>query len=130
MVVAEVAVAGVAVAADVVAADSSPSGSMRGCLIEPSWTRHPRVRACMTTRGGGVSRGAYHSLNLATHVGDEPSAVEENRRRLRLHLGFANEPRWLEQVHGIDVVRLEHADPEATPRADASWTNRSGLACA
>lgn len=98
--------------------------------IEPSWTRHPRVRACVTTRDGGASHGAYASLNLATHVGDQRDDVEENRRRLQRHLGLAHQPAWLEQVHGVDVVRIERADPGTVPRADASWTDRAGLACA
>lgn len=35
----------------------------------------------VTTRHGGVSRGPFASLNLGLHVGDEPEAVLENRRR-------------------------------------------------
>lgn len=36
----------------------------------------------VSTRHGGVSRGAFESLNVGLHVGDEPEAVLENRRRL------------------------------------------------
>jgi YfiH family protein len=35
----------------------------------------------VTTRAGGVSTGPFASLNLGLHVGDEPEAVLENRRR-------------------------------------------------
>jgi YfiH family protein len=102
---------------------------MRVSLIEPNWPRHPRVRACMTTRAGGTSRGPYASLNLATHVGDEPAAVLENRRRLRGELDLIAEPGWLSQVHGIDVIRLAEPGPDTVPIADAAWTDQTGLAC-
>ena len=41
-----------------------------------------QATAVVTTRHGGVSTGAYGSLNLGVHVGDDPAAVAENRRRL------------------------------------------------
>lgn len=99
-------------------------------LIEPQWPRHPRIRACVTTRQGGFSRGAYSSLNLADHVGDDPVDVRQNRRLLRTHLGLECEPGWLTQVHGTDVVRLELAERVHVRTADAAWTDRRGLACA
>lgn len=46
---------------------------------EPAW---PGVGACMSTRDGGVSAMPFASLNLGDHVGDEPRAVAENRRRV------------------------------------------------
>lgn len=84
----------------------------------------------MTTRDGGASVGAYASLNLATHVGDDPAVVQENRRRLRHRLNLEHEPGWMSQVHGVDVVRLDRPDAHTTPTADAAWTDRPGLACA
>ncbi len=41
------------------------------------------VRIAFTTREGGVSTGAYSSLNLGSHVKDDLSAVQENRRRVQ-----------------------------------------------
>jgi YfiH family protein len=72
-------------------------------LIYPDWPAPANVGACSTTRSGGVSKGAWASLNLAQHVGDDPEAVAENRRRLRSELALRAEPNWLEQVHGIQV---------------------------
>lgn len=46
-----------------------------------------QATAVVTTRHGGVSTGAYGSLNLGGHVGDGPAAVAENRRRLAAALG-------------------------------------------
>ncbi len=66
--------------------------------------RTPGVAALMSTRLGGVSRGAFASLNLGSAVGDEPQAVAENRWRFAAALGA--EPVFLRQVHGTQVVRL------------------------
>ena len=94
--------------------------------IEPDWPASPRVRALVTTRSGGVSRAPYASLNLGTRVGDTADAVRENRARLSTLL--PSEPKWLEQVHGTDVVQAEHA--EAQPRADAAFTGARDVVCA
>jgi hypothetical protein len=66
------------------------------------------VDAFLTTRHGGVSRPPYDELNLGLHVGDEPAAVAENRRRLAVAAGV-DEHRLIftTQVHGsgVNVVR-------------------------
>lgn len=88
--------------------------------ITPDWPAPRNVRAASTLRMGGVSRGAYASLNLGSHVGDEPDAVRENRARLRRALELPGEPLWLNQVHGstvVDATTYGEADP---PTADAS----------
>lgn len=96
-------------------------------VLRPGWPAHARVRAAMTTRAGGMSQGAYASLNLATHVGDDPEAVTENRRRLREALALPTEPAWLEQVHGARVAVLPANDSEP---ADAAVTFTQGQVCA
>jgi len=90
------------------------------------WPAPARVAALVTTRAGGVSRGPYASLNLATHVGDDAAAVLENRRRLRASLPA--EPAWLNQVHGCDVLRAEEVKPDA--QADAVYTRGFNTVCA
>ncbi len=97
-----------------------------GCLV-PGWPAPRAVRAALTTRAGGVSRGAYASLNLALHVGDDPAAVAENRRRIRAALALPSEPSWLQQVHGRVVARLPGPLPEA---ADAAVCFERGPVCA
>ena len=92
-------------------------------FLVPGWPVPARVRAAMTTRAGGVSAGPRASLNLATHVGDEPAPVTENRRRLRDALGLPAEPAWLEQVHGTGVAVLPAA---ARGIADAAVTFTRG----
>ena len=80
----------------------------------------------MTTRTGGVSVGAFASLNLAAHVQDDPFAVSENRRRLREILPA--EPVWLNQVHGTQVIQADTAS--GVPDADASFTRTHHTVCA
>lgn len=97
--------------------------------LRPDWTA-PGVGALMSTRAGGVSAGAHATLNLKPDVGDDPAAVAENRARFAAALGGT--PVWLEQVHGVRVVRLDrsHAAPGAAPPvADASVCTEPGLAC-
>lgn len=95
--------------------------------IEPDWPAPANVRAAATLRSGGVSAGEYASLNLAMHVGDDPAAVAENRRRLREALKLTAEPAWLNQVHGINVV--EARQQKEPPAADASVSTRSDQVC-
>jgi polyphenol oxidase len=84
-----------------------------------------------TTRAGGVSAGPYATLNLGLHVGDDPDAVRENRRRAAGAL--AATPADLvvaAQVHGDGVARVTAADrgrgagraDDAVPDADALVT--------
>jgi len=96
-------------------------------LITPDWPTPRRVRAVATTRGGGASSGAYASLNLGAHVGDQPEAVRENRARLVVALGLSREPPWLNQVHGTRVADAATAAPGAT--ADALIAQTAGAAC-
>jgi polyphenol oxidase len=94
--------------------------------IIPDWPAPPRIRAFVTTRAGGVSRGVYASLNLGLHTGDDPRAVAANRERLCASLPQA--PRWLRQVHGSTVVEADAVtDP---PEADAAIARHPGRVCA
>jgi YfiH family protein len=91
----------------------------------PDWPAPANVRAFMTTRGGGVSRPPWDSLNPASHVGDDPAAVAENRRVLRADLPA--EPLWLDQVHGTCVAEAAGDEP---PCADAGLARQPGHVCA
>ncbi|WP_409273982.1 peptidoglycan editing factor PgeF [Pseudomonas sp. KCJK9111] len=93
-------------------------------LLTPDWPAPASVRACVTTRQGGVSLPPFDTFNLGDHVGDDPAAVAQNR--LRLSGEFDIQPAWLKQVHGLAVA---DADPSRVVEADASWTDRAGIAC-
>lgn len=96
-------------------------------LLRPDWPAPVSVQVVTTTRSGGVSAPPFDSLNLATHVGDDPGAVRENRRRLREALQLPAEPLWLQQVHGVRVARH---DGRGTLAADASVAFQPGEVCA
>lgn len=108
------------------------------CLI-PDWPAPPNVRALSTTRAGGVSGGAYASLNLGDHVGDDAAAVAANRQRLASVL--PESPQWLTQVHGCTVAVLDAAggarvagggfgdSAAARVEADAVMTMARGRVC-
>ncbi|MGO9456260.1 MAG: polyphenol oxidase family protein [Acidimicrobiales bacterium] len=93
------------------------------------------VDAVVTTRRGGVSAGPYRSLNLAFHVGDDPAAVAENRRRAAAAVGAT--PADLvfgAQVHGRNAAVVTAAErgrgsadlADAVPDADALVTTEPG----
>ena len=96
--------------------------------IAPDWPAPAHVRVLSTLRGGGVSVGPYASLNLAAHVGDRPDAVSANRLLLREAAHLPAEPLWLEQVHGIDVIR--HPGDSVAVRADGIVAFEPGRVCA
>lgn len=95
-------------------------------FIFPDWQAPPNVHARVTTRSGGCSISPYAGLNLGEHVGDDPAAVAENRRRLRQFI--PGEPRWLKQVHGTTCVDRQHADIGS--EADAVFTRQANTVCA
>ena len=65
------------------------------------------IRIAFTTRGGGVSQPPYSSLNLGSHVGDDPTAVMANRRTLCSALGVPDLAYVVpNQVHGSTLVDL------------------------
>jgi YfiH family protein len=96
--------------------------------LTPHWPAPPPVHALAALRTGGVSLAPYASLNLGDHVGDDPAAVAENRRRLRAAARLPSEPAWLAQVHGTRVCDLDSAEPREP--ADAAVTRRPGRVCA
>ncbi len=76
------------------------------------------VRIAFSGRAGGVSEGAYSSLNVGGHVGDAAQAVQENRRRLAEALGAAGLPLVVpKQVHGTALVDVRAADAPAVEAA-------------
>ena len=89
------------------------------------------VQALCTTRAGGVSQGPYASMNLGTHVGDDPQAVQTNRARLQAALGQSTpgaRPVFLSQVHGTGVAALTASTPDNT-EADACVATDAGVVC-
>ncbi len=78
-----------------------------------------------TTREGGVSVGAFATLNLGGRVGDDAGAVEANWARLREATGLAFAR--VRQVHGSRVVDAA-APGEPTEEADGVVSGDRGVA--
>jgi len=98
--------------------------------IVPEWPAPANVRALVTTRAGGVSRGAFGAgaeggMNIGMASGDDLEAVQANRRRLASLL--PGEPRWLRQVHGAVVASVDGDDVPA--QADAAVAATVGRVC-
>ncbi len=87
----------------------------------------PDVTGASLLRTGGVSKGKYASLNLATHVGDDPQDVATNRLRVQTQLGLPSQPVWLDQCHGTQVAVLDDETPsQPVPETDAAVTRVPG----
>ncbi|MBQ7692106.1 MAG: peptidoglycan editing factor PgeF [Oscillospiraceae bacterium] len=91
------------------------------------------ARHAFTTRFGGVSGGAFSSLNLGSNRGDEPENVRENYRRVCAFFGAGeNDACVTNQVHKADVRTVTAADRHTclgpTPyEADGIVTAEKGL---
>ncbi len=93
--------------------------------LQPAWAVPASVKVYSTTRSGGVSLPPFDSLNLGLHVGDDAQMVKTNRLRVKDALGFPAEPRWLKQVHGINVVNINTPDQPCHDKpADGAFTTK------
>lgn len=96
-------------------------------LLRPKiFQAFPNVVALQTTREGGVSEGAFRSLNLGLSSGDAREVVLKNRAILCRAIGI--EPTQLvlsHQVHGDAVLIAERGG--SYDAFDAHITNRAGV---
>jgi len=95
-----------------------------GEWIIPDWNAPLHVKAFVTTRHGGVSTGAYASMNLGTRSGDDPTHVARNRRIVRDLL--PSTPRWMAQTHGGAVADLDRMGAAQVAEADAAVLGSRG----
>lgn len=80
-----------------------------------------------TNSTGGISTGAFLSLNLAQHVGDKPELVAHNRTILEREIGLPTQ--YMNQVHGDQVLQIQHL-LEEEPTADGLLTTSTEIALA
>src|SRR5690606_13443729 len=87
---------------------------MSEAWLQPDWPRLPGVQVRVTTRYlPGRSAAPYHTGNLGDRCGDAPDAVRANRAALSGLLDLPSEPRWLRQVHGAAVRRVDSDLPDS-----------------
>lgn len=79
-----------------------------------------------TNRLGGVSKAPFNTANLGIQVGDDFSAVKENRTQLEFQVGLPIV--FMNQIHGADVVKVENSF--SNPTCDALITTEHKLALA
>ncbi|HWD49373.1 MAG TPA: peptidoglycan editing factor PgeF [Rhizomicrobium sp.] len=80
-------------------------------------------------RKGGVSTGAYASLNCGPGSDDAPEAVAENRRRALRSLGPDLQLASVYQIHSPKAVSVTRAwEMSERPQADAMVTATPGIA--
>ena len=95
--------------------------------IFPDWPAPPQVHAAITTRQGpGISAPPFERFNLGLRSGDMADAVATNRGALQQSLGLPAAPRWLHQVHGINVAELGPLPSPDEPQADAAVSHIPG----
>lgn len=100
-------------------------------FIIPDWPAPANIRAAVSTRVGGVSRNECASFNLASHVEDNAEDVAANRKILAAALQLPEQPVWLTQVHGVDVLRHDGSEGiKLSNEYDACYSNRLDKVCA
>ena len=96
----------------------------------PVWTAAALsgVRHGFFGRKGGVSQGAYESLNAGTGSDDDRLAVSENRKRIAVAFGVSEACLvGVHQVHSPKAVFVKGPWTGERPHADALVTTAKGI---
>lgn len=93
-------------------------------FYQPQWERPENIGALMSVRTGGVSEPPWDSANVGALCGDAPAHVQTNRLRLAQQAVVPGAPRYLQQVHGAEVVEQHvwHGAGLPALRADGQIT--------
>ena len=81
------------------------------------------MKYSFTNRTGGVSTGAFASLNFGLHVDDDPVKANANRQTLRERLGPVQ---FMSQEHGARIALIESVI-DKDPIADSLVTGIPGI---
>ena len=90
------------------------------------WEAPGPYEVAFSTRQGGVSEGPFASLNLALRTGDDPGAVQENRRRLCAEVGADPDALSLNRQKHTTLVHQAHRGKKGEP-GDGLWTDEPRL---
>jgi polyphenol oxidase len=105
--------------------------------LVPTDLEEAGIVALFSERSGGVSTGAFQSLNLGLRCGDDPELAKQNRARLCVAAGVADFACG-RQVHGTRIERIDrersgsgYQDPaDAMAATDGLLTDEAGVALA
>jgi polyphenol oxidase len=97
------------------------------------WDAPGPYRVAFSTRVGGVSEGAFESLNLGVYTDDEAENVYANRRLLCARVGVEPETATMPWQYHSAVVTKADGRGIVTPglefeRCDGLWTDEPGRA--
>ncbi len=90
----------------------------------------PKLIHTYTTRHGGTSKPPFDTNNLAFHVGDDATLVEQNHALLAKQLGYdLGRLVHMRQIHSdiVVVVDPERHNFDNPPECDALVTDRPGI---
>ena len=98
-------------------------------LVYPLLEETGIVTHAFSTRLGGVSKGPWATMNLSGTRGDDPEAVEENKRRMARALGVrVGDLTYTHQTHTTNVAVAREADRGTRfMETDGLITNVPGL---
>ena len=98
-------------------------------LVSPLLEETGIVKHGFSTKFGGVSKGDCATMNISTTRGDDPEAVNENRRRLAAAIGVDEHKMvYTNQTHTTNVAVVTEKDfGQTLPETDGMITNVPGL---
>lgn len=98
-------------------------------LVSPLLEETEIVKQGFSTKLGGVSKGDCATMNISTTRGDDPEAVNENRRRLAAAIGVEERKMvYTNQTHTTNVAVVDETNYGKTmPETDGMITNVPGL---
>jgi len=85
------------------------------------------MRYLFSDRFDGVSQSPFDSLNLALHVGDNPSHVKKNREIFTKKIGVKNLV-FMDQIHGDNVEVVKDLNTNQVLKTDAMVSNLKDIA--
>jgi YfiH family protein len=108
--------------------DTHTESSRDGTIpILRAWPDDAGLRHGFIGRAGGVSTGAFASMNLSHWVGDDERAVDSNWARLRREIPALDLVARLNQVHGNDVHAATRDTAGLRPAGDGLFTAEPGV---
>ena len=98
-------------------------------MLEADLLSAPGIAHGFFGRQGGVSTGAYASLNCGPGSDDAPEAIAENRRRATAALAPDLQLASVYQIHSPKAVAVTRVrEMSERPQADAMVTATPGIA--